>query len=111
MRRVIRFIRAAWFISRANGLGPQTYWEPSDNAALGHFLNSSTGFRLRTALQSGSISMNAWACRKADQFSCGYATGYAGAIATFISLSAVGPSPDTSEPSAQGAADLEHLIP
>lgn len=89
-------------------------WTAEDERALGAFLATAAGTKLRARLRNASLSLNAQAVQDGAPHLCGRAFGYMTAISDLQALSAPGAPRDaqTSEESGDtGAVSLAHLNP
>jgi len=89
-------------------------WSSEDERALGAFLSTAAGTKLRARLRNASLSLNAQAVQDGAPHLCGRAFGYMTAISDLQALSASGAPQDaqtSGESSDTGAGNLEHLNP
>ena len=110
-----RFFKTVFILLRHGGTWVDgADWTDDDTIALGGFLASETGTKLRARLRNASLSMNSTAVQSSDMHRNGVACGYMLAVADLQSLSVKGAPQDaqTSEDAADtGDSNLEHLNP
>jgi len=87
-------------------------WDHEDEERLRSFLKSETGKKLKAYLLNLTLTYNAEAVQAENNLekSCGWASGFAGAVSTFEAL----PQPDRiykAEPEGDDGSDLERYRP
>ncbi len=107
---MIRWLRAVILAARFTPFVPQPGWGNEDARSLTKFLESSTGKKLKQYLTNATVMNDASAVLSTNtlQHSCGYATGYKGAVAAIQSLALL----KFSEEEEVGSdSSLDHLNP
>lgn len=108
---MIRYLRSLFIAARNLPFCPNQKWESADAEKLTTFLASTTGRKFRDVLANMVVSTQNSAISQTNtlQHSCGYASGFRGAVATIESLATV----TLSEPeeTTDSIPELEHLNP
>ncbi len=107
---MIHWFRAVLAAAKSLPFTPPPKWEREDARALTKFLESPTGKKLKQYLTNASVMADASAVLSTNtlQHSCGYATGFKGAVAAIQSLALL---KFYEEEEAGSDSSLEHLNP
>lgn len=107
---MIRWLRAVLISAKSMPFTRPPKWEAEDARALTKFLETSTGHKLKQFLTNSSVMADASAVLSTNtlQHSCGYATGFKGAVAAIQSLATF---KFYEEEEAGSDSSLEHLNP
>ena len=108
---MLRKLKAALLFLRSSKWVEQPEWTTEDEERLSAFLKSETGRKLKATLLNLTLTYNAQAVRSEKNLaqSCGWASGFAGAVATLESLGQ--PKIYEAEPEGDDDSDLERYRP